>query len=263
VYLREIPQLLTELDTTISRQTSMHPGGGMPRCASPDCSHGQDEQGCTAGVVLEFDDRASTARTALATVVRGWARVWHEETPARPPVQGPACRHMCRHRSCIRIGQTMLAGPMRHRLLAGTVGQAALLAACADLGSRPWISECAGEIITAVHAGYAAIDRPPDLEVVGRCACGTALYAARDARVVACTSCHDLTDVADARAAGLAESRELVTATALAEVLGVPPGTVRSWVSRGRLVRRRCDLDGRPLYRVRDGAALRAAPTKE
>jgi len=264
-YLGEVPAVLAELDLALSRQTSMPANAGVARCASETCTHEADEPGCVAGVRLVLDVRASDARVALEHVFMGWARVWLEELPEREAVLGPQClrglRWLCRHPSC------WAAGLWRVRLdaealLATTLGQARLLE-LSDFGSRPWGPGLAADIRDAVEEGWRAVDRPPDTVVVGRCACGAGLYAAVGAVRVRCRVCGTDSDVEDARAAGLAESRELLPAADLARVLGVPDGTVRSWASRGALVRVRYDAAGRPLYRVKDGAALAARGEQE
>lgn len=229
--LREVPALLVELDTAISRQTSMPPASGVGGCPKG-CGHQEDATACVAGVQLVLDTRASDARIALEHVLMGWARVWDEETPLIE----------------------------RSRLLWTPGGQAVLLAAVMlSIQNRQWAGDLAREVRAAVEEGWAAVDRPPDLAVVGRCSeCGYALYAPEGVDLVRCRNCGETAVRIDVREASLAESRKLVTIVQLAIAIEVPERTARSWVTRDRLIRVRCDIDGRPLYRVSDGAALKA-----
>lgn len=259
--LQAIPGLLQDLDEAISRQTAMHAIGGRGGCPQG-CTHGPDDPTCVAGISIDIDARASDARVALITALHGWVRVWAEETPRPPLLEGPLCwgsaRRACGHASCraVRLGH---ADRQRDRLLATPAGQAGLLRGIPDLIARPWAAELATELRDAVRQAMAAIDRPPDLTVIGRCpTCRQALYAPEGADVVRCSSCGQSARRDDVRDASLAESRTLVTIVQLAEVLGVPERTARSWRQRGRLIVARYDLAGRPLYRVGDGQALRA-----
>ena len=239
--LREVPVLLVELDVAISRQTSMPPAGGTGGCPEG-CEHRADSARCVAGVRLVLDLRASDAALALRTMLHGWARVWDEESPRVD-----------------REGQPMVTWiAVREQLMGSTQGQAWLLEAV-SLSGRLWAPEFALDVQAAVEEGWRAVDRPPDSTIVGRCQqCAQPIYAPEGADVVRCRACGMSASRADVREQSLAESRTLLTATKLAAVLDVPEGTVRSWVSRGKLTRRRYDMDGRPLYRVADGAALKA-----
>ena len=237
--LREVPELLHQLDLTISRQTSMPAAGGILRCGRDDCTHDVDEPGCVAGVRLDMDVRASDARLTLTTCLHGWARVWDEETPC---LDVPGVRRL------------------RARVISDARWQAATLAAVQDLGSRTWAADLAREIRDAVDEGWRAVDRPPDVAVVGRCPeCAHTLYAPADADLVRCRNCSGTFNRVDVREASLAESRKLLTIVQLAQVLEVNERTVRSWRSRGQITVVRYDLDGRPLYRIADGQRLKAA----
>jgi len=260
--LREVPVLLVELDDAISRQTSMPPGAGTLRCTRENCGHGPDEPGCVQGVRLDLDTRASDASLALRLTLHGWARVWDEETPVPPgpwPI-GPICEWLpCGHLSCHRIGFGPTLQPIRDRDMSSARRQALALAFVADLGSRPWAYDLAREVRDAVHEGWAAVDRPADAAVVGRCPeCGRALYGPEGAAVVRCQGCGTTAYRVDVREASLAESRTLVTAAQMGVALGIDPARVRQWAKRGRIVKRRDGMDGRPLYRVSDGQALLA-----
>lgn len=235
ILLREInapADLLRELDVTISRQSVMRPDGDSEQC--PDgCTHAADDPGCVAGVRVDVDTRASDARRALVDVLARWAARWAAETTIR-------ATH----------------APTVAALMSSPRGHASLLARIRDLPGRAWAADMAAEVAAAVDAAWRAVDRPPDVKVVGRCGCGAALYATEHVSGARCRHCGTVTVVADARRAALAESSELLPASDLAAALHVPGGTVKSWVGRGALVRVRYDLSGRPLYRVSDGAVL-------
>lgn len=265
--LREVPALLVELDLALSRQTSMPAVGGLARCEREDCPHDVDEPGCVAGVRLDVDERASDARTALVHVLMGWARVYEEELPPRPEqTLGPICwpvhglsawwPRQCRHLSCVAAYLHLRRLDVEEALTT-PAGQAGLLAA-RDLAGRPWAADLAGEVRDAIRRGWVAVDRPPDSSVVGQCpGCGRTLYGPEGADLVTCRACGERCNRVEVREASLAESRKLVTIVQLADALEVPERTARSWVRRGKLTVRRYDMDGRPLYRVSDGQALK------
>jgi hypothetical protein len=239
--LREVPDLLDQLDLTISRQTSMPAAGGIVRCGRDDCSHDPDEPGCVAGVRLDLDVRASDARLALTTCLHGWARVWDDETPVLRQLPG--------------------LRKLRDHVISDTPSQARTLAAVPDLGSRPWAADVAREIRAAVDEGWRAVDRPPDLTVVGRCPeCAHTLYGPADADLVRCTNCSGTFGRVDVREASLSESRVLLTAAQLgtaladgdAEAADRIAASVRKWRQRGLITVVRNNLKGQPLYRVAD-----------
>jgi DNA-binding transcriptional MerR regulator len=51
----------------------------------------------------------------------------------------------------------------------------------------------------------------------------------------------------------------LVSAAEAARLTGIPAGTIRHWAARQRLFSVGLDKDGRPLYRLSEIKALRAA----
>jgi LSD1 subclass zinc finger protein len=248
--LREVPALLAELDLALSRQSSMPPGSGMLRCGRPECTHEADEPGCVQGVRLDLDQRASDAALALRLCLHGWVRVVDEERPVvaddyREDVEGSVAYRIMR--------------ASRDRAMATAQGQAALLAAAVStLRRRDWLPDLAQEIRDAVREGWAAVDRPPDSTVVGQCpGCRRTLYAPEGADLVRCSGCGTTAGRTDVREASLAESRTLLPVVQLAVVIEVPERTVRSWIARKRLVSARCDLAGKPVYRISDGLTLK------
>lgn len=252
--LREITDperdLLAELDLAIARQTAMPPATGAGGC--PDgCMHGDDEPGCVAGVRLQLDERAAQASLALVTLLHGWARVFDEEHPVRLEHY----RDDDEGRAALRHVQALRDG-----LLATAYGQAQLLAA-PDVRTAEWAPDLAGELRAAVRAAWAACDRPPEARVIGRCRtpeCARPVYAREGDLRARCTGCRAAWDVAELREASLAAAEDAeLPAHALASVLGVPTGTVRSWIGRERLKSTRTNDAGQPLYRVSDGHAAK------
>jgi hypothetical protein len=208
--------------------------------------------------------RASDALTALQHVLMGWARVWEEENPLPTLVLGPADGGFGDpHESCQATMRTRLAHEVREIWIAAPRLQARFLAH-ALTGREPWAAELVVQVRDAVSEAERAIDRPADVGIVGRCQqCGASVYAAQDAAVVRCRACGERAAREDVREASLAEARGLLPAADLARVLDVDPARVRKWASRGRLVRRRYDADGRPLYRIADGARLAQRATSD
>lgn len=248
--LEDVPRLLRELDTAITRQTSMPPASGTVRCGHDGCTHGPDEPGCVQGVRLDLDVRASEASMALRTVLHGWVRVWDEETPISPLSAWAGVRRE------------------RDRLLSSTQGQAALLRArLGSISAAAWLPDLAQELRDAVREGWAACDRPPDAKVVGACsACHRPLYAPEGATQADCAACGRRQDVADTRAAAIAEAdhaREQAFPKAdISRIVGVPVGTLHRWSSEGRIVAAGVTPEGRPVFTlgpiadaVRNGAA--------
>lgn len=247
--LRCIPELLRELDTAIAKLTSGGDGNALGEVGR-----------------LDYDPVASQARTALLTVLHGWARVWDEETPRPPEVAGPTCygaHFVCEHASCLAVERHRWRAEQDARI-ATPAGQATLLAWLPALGSRPWAAELASEVRAAVEQGWRAVDRPPDMHFIGWCPdCeGTALYAAEGAALTKCRMCGQAYDVAASKDALLASATtQHETATVIARALRLDPALIRQWRRRGRLEPVGCNPAGQPLYRVSDVQALRAAPS--
>lgn len=123
----------------------------------------------------------------------------------------------------------------------------------------------AGDIITglaaAVARGSKVIDNPPEKVMIGQCDCGTDMLAPRDAAVYRCTNpqCRAEWDVPAVLAwrDELAQDHLLPLAD-IAVVAGIPKGTLKSWVKRGRLVHHGADRDGVRLYRYGAVVEMRA-----
>lgn len=111
----------------------------------------------------------------------------------------------------------------------------------------------------AVARARRVIDRPPARHYLGPCdQCGTDLYARPGADVVVCVSCHQDYNVSRRRdwllaAAENALATPVELSHALPQLLDHAPavGTIRSWISRGRLTPHSY-LGRSPLVRVGD-----------
>jgi len=256
--------LLRELDTQLSQQTAM-PSHGTGTDCPQGCLHGPDDPDCTQGVRLDYGKGASDALTAILTLLHTQVRVWDEEHPLPDVVEGAACGSPMHdpHGSCREAMRTQLGRDLRARMLATPSRQARLLLRVFT-GREEWAPVFARKVKDAVSEADRCIDRPADVGIVGRCQnCGTSVYAAAEAAVVRCRACGERAAREDVREASLAEARGLLPAADLARVLDVDPARVRQWASRGRLVRRRYDADGRPLYRIADGARLAQRATSD
>lgn len=119
----------------------------------------------------------------------------------------------------------------------------------------------AAEAFAALHSACRTIvnlvDRPADLSVVGRCPCGTYLYARQGADTVACSACGTAYDVASSREDLRRELEDrLMTAGQIATMaahLGLTDSRestrklINKWAQRSRIVAHG-RLDGDPTY---------------
>lgn len=245
--LRAIPELLDELDTTLARigSTWSEPGeirGRATGGCKPGCDHAADSTSCVAGVSLDVNLAASEAAAQLRIVLHGWARVWDEETPLAIPdsaVDLPAAR---------RIAYRMRA----HAL--GTAGRQALLLADQPLAGRAWAPELADEVGAAVRRAERAIDRPADVTLAGTCTCGMSLYAEVGSRIARCRWCGVTSDYDGSRAAMLAKMPAAYERTLpkpeLAQLVGIPVGTLHRWSSENRIIAQGYNEKGQPLFLV-------------
>lgn len=115
------------------------------------------------------------------------------------------------------------------------------------------------QVRSVIGTARDVIDRPPDRIYIGRCACGSDLYARERSHQVACPVCRKIHSVADRRAEMLAEIREhLATAAEIAAGIGELHGqqinrkTINKWSSRDRLTVRGYSPEGYPLFRIGD-----------
>ena len=123
---------------------------------------------------------------------------------------------------------------------------------------RPEADEAFQELGAACRTIEHVVDRPPGTVVVGRCECGTYLYAARTADTVTCAGCSEQYDVAASRE-GLRDelSDRLLTAgqiATMAAYLGLTERReaarllINVWGNRG-LIQAHGQVDGDRAYR--------------
>lgn len=85
--LGDIPALTEELDTTLSRQAKFSQA---------------NDGGKGADTPVVFHEAASDIYWELRNKLIGWTKLHAEETAAKNPTQGPACKH-CLHITCSTI----------------------------------------------------------------------------------------------------------------------------------------------------------------
>ena len=152
------------------------------------------------------------------------------------------------------------------------VGEANLETVCAFLaGQVDWLrhrdegDEAANAIEAACRRIERIVDRGPERLVVGRCPCGTWLYAITGADDVKCDGCGTSYDVQASRADLREQLKDsLMTAAEAARMvahtgLDVPNYRIRkllwTWTQRGRL-QARGEVNGDPTYRFGDALDL-------
>lgn len=244
--LDAVPEVVRELDTTLSRQTSRTGAGS-----------GEIETDRAALVLrptaFPYSGKASDAIDELKTILVGWARVLMERDTSPPPADTLAS----------------VAAWLRERLSALVAHEAA--------------EEAHREILGAMGAAERAVDRHPDRWYAGVCAaaldgderCQRDLYAKSAAAIVACPACGTRWDLVERRQwlLGMAED-VLATATEIARAvttLGQPvtPEAIRGYVHRKQLFPHGSRVVGTrevPVYRlgdVLDILARRAERTEE
>lgn len=257
VLLAGMPQLLAELETTITRQARVGSGDGGRKSAETQ---------------VPFHARAgqlgATLRNALVTWARHIAETRGVDVQPRRPIYGPY-HVLCPHDSCATI----------QRLAEQPEGLASvwMLHHVDWLRHRREVTEAFAELVSLQRRVQHVIDRAPALWYCGPCdICAADLYARPGAAVVQCRAprCSFHTDVTTRRDWLLRAAEDsLVNATDLARAvtaLGQPvtPERVRKWAERGRLLSRgveawRVTATGvqtyRPTYRVGDVLDLLAA----
>lgn len=260
--LSDVPGLLRELDLTISRQATQGEGG-IGSCPE-DCSHALDEPECTAGTRVDYHVGAAKAQDVLVDVVQRWAiRLRDELALVEVLVYGPACAAGCAHPSCRAVCAGVRARTVKV-LMANTRGQAALLAATKDLGSRRWAPDLVKQLRGASDRAWQSIDRPPNSRFVGWCPapCDRALYAREGNPHARCAGCGQTWDADSSRATMLeAASDRIGPAAFIAGALGVAIATIRQWKRRGKLHALGVDEHGKPTYRLGDARAAQLGNT--
>lgn len=220
VRLREVPGLVDELDTTITRQDKLGARGA---------GGGQSEP------PLPFNARASDARTDLRDILGSWCRDVAERS-------GDSVPYVQDVRNAAVVASSWLLGHLR------------------ATAHHPAAADLYEEVTDVIWQAVRAIDRPPDTVFAGRCECGALLHAYPGRSTVACRACALEHDPLDRRATMIASlihhegtAADVSRILALAGVQ-VPADTIRKWARRGKLQR----LPGR-LYRVGDVVDVAAA----
>ncbi|MFI9508406.1 hypothetical protein [Nocardia sp. NPDC052566] len=157
---------------------------------------------------------------------------------------------------------TQVAAALDEPKPADSAAQAAFLSTHAprlDADSRALTGM--GDLTRAVRTAHLAIDAPPQQRVIGRCPCGTTLYADADTDIVECDRCARVHSVAILRSTSLQRvCEEFATAAQLVQILSriteipVTSSRVRQWASRGKIAGHR--RNGQTVYRVGDVLAL-------
>lgn len=227
--LANVPALVAELETTITRQARM-----------------AERAGSNADGALPWNEAASRAhrrlRVTLSTLAEACVgdRIGSTEATHREPA--PARADLGYLASWLMVRVDPLAASPHARAL--------------------W------DVARVVRSCSRVIDRPPELIYAGPCqACGADLYAMPGAALVTCRVCGVPEDVEERR--GFLLDRvydQLATATEVARALTtldmpITSDRVRQWRHRERLVPRGHNRTGHPLYRVGDVVDLLLADT--
>jgi hypothetical protein len=202
---------------------------------------------------VSFD--AARRHDDAVRVLMTWARYVHVQRGTQVAVD-----ERCHHDTCRLAADRLVIGPPcpdydRHPL--GDVAR--MLANSTEwLRYRPDADTAFTSISAACGTIQRVVDRPADRVVVGRCPCGTYLYAAAGAADARCDGCGTTYDVAASRD-GLRQDLEdrLLTAgqiATMAAYLGLTKSReaarklINVWAARGRVVAHGL-VDGDPSYR--------------
>ena len=188
-------------------------------------------RGSAAGL-LPFDQAASDAYDRLVNAVATWAR------------------HVAYER-----GLELPEAPLHVDPLIGAAGW--LRDQVEWIRHRAEVNEVVDDFAQCVAGARRAIDRPPDRLYVGRCECGTPLYARRGVEEATCRECGAVWGVDEQRQWMILASRDtLASAAAISRALTalgrpVAAGTIRQWGNRRRLtIHGRLVIHPGTLYRV-------------
>lgn len=233
--LDDVPSLLGQLRITRARQTSM-PASTI---TAEGCTHAGD---CGCGVTLPWDDHASHVARGLRDAVTTWCRHLADDTGQHP-----------------RRGDILTAWLIGH---------------LDDIRRQPWAPAMLTDLTRRRGEAYRAIDTPEDRLYAGPCGgtvhlgdgitvqCERRIWARPEETAVRCRACGTTHVVADRQAYMLAAAADLLmpgpqVCSVLTTILRVrvSPSTLRSWVGRGRLVKRG-RRGGSDLYRFGDALDL-------
>lgn len=227
--LNDLPELLAEMENTLAKMDKLGQSSGR-------------KGGETA---LPYNPNAGDALFVVSNTLTSWTRLMVEHYGLTMPevlVQAEAgvTLRNSTPRGCARW--------LRKNLQ--------------SLAMHPAAGEAVDEFAAAAALAYVVIDRPPELLCAGQCGyqgCEVYLYAHPDASTIVCRGC-----AAEHNAAGrhawmveYASDLSLSPSACLSWVKmlmgwSIPPGTWRSWLSRGQLQPNDHDHVGRPTFRFGD-----------
>lgn len=215
---------------------------------------------------LPWDQRAAEAAEVMRSTVVAWVRVVLEESAGL--IEGPTCRGLCPHQSCVGIRLSL--PPIDTLASMGSY----LLGHLEAIRHHDAADECADEIGHVVQMARHVIDRNQEKTYAGPCreqmttdqdgqaCCLAELYYPRGAKILVCPHCATEHTV-EARHAWLIAiaQDQLVTIPTLSRFLsayGEPLNEprIRQWVARKQLVAHSKDRRGQALYRVSEVVAL-------
>jgi hypothetical protein len=210
--LASVPEVLGDLDVTLSRQTSRMGRGG----------HGST-------VPLAFDERASEAAYGLRSALVGWVRVLQEAHAEEWPDDTPQSMAAWLSARLTRLVRHP-AAPEAHEEITDAVRQAQRVTDRAP--ERQFAGRCACGAALYARPGAGRVQcRDCDADAVDVAAQRDAMLGQITDRLVTATQAADIL-------------------TRLAAPLKAE--LVRQWGARGRLIAHGHDPAGHPLYRVSD-----------
>lgn len=234
-----------------------------PACGSCEAPTGDGAKlcsGCTrdlAGLLLLAASIAPDLDDAVARLLRRGSGGRRSETEAPLPVDLAAsdAKHNLRASLLWCIAGVNPGG----YVLALDIPEAARLLATrlADVRRHPSAAHMLYKVRLRVHGALAVIDRKPERAPAGMCDnCGRQLLAELGAESVTCACGMTVINLQADRMNRAAKADQLNSATAIAGALtmmGTPvlASTVRTWATRGRLVKRG-ERDGDPVYSIAD-----------
>lgn len=219
--LRELPNLLDELDTTTTRSATMP----TTNTGTQPCTHTGD---CGCGVTLPWNDHAANTAHNLRQAIRHWAH-----TAGTPPTP----THLANALPTIR--QQPWA-PHMHTDITHHRNQAER--AIDNPEQRLYAGPCG-----ALHPIHTLAP------------CPHRIWARPEQTTITCPNCGTIHNIADRQTYMLNAAANMhMTAPAIASALTlmtrtrIPTATIRQWDARGQLTPTALDPNGRKLYRFGD-----------
>lgn len=227
--LGDLPTLLNEINTTMAKLDKLGVPGGRKSAETP----------------LPFKPGAGDAYWEVSNTVTTWTRILIEHYHLDMPLSiRQASELVTATNSTAHAAAWWLRKNLR------------------SLSMHPWAGRAVDEFAAAVALAYQAIDRPPELLCAGQCGndgCEEYLYVHPDAKVVTCRACESRHNVVQRHAWMVEYASDLSLSPGMCLswvklLMGwtIPPGTWRSWLSRGQLQPNDHDHVGRPTFRFGD-----------